>query len=184
MTMSIVTLETPRLILKQITLEDAPSYQKHFNDYEIIRYLSRSFPWPFPEDGAVKFIENVILAPQNEEIWFWGIFLKSNPQELIGCIALWRKGKPEHRGFWLGRSLWGQGLMTEAAERVTEYAFTEIGFEKLVFSNALGHIQSRRIKEKAGARLISVEPADFVDPNFNQQEVWELTKAEWIASKR
>jgi len=32
--------ETQRLILKEVTLEDAPSYEKYFVDYEVIRYLS------------------------------------------------------------------------------------------------------------------------------------------------
>ena len=70
--------------------------------------------------------------------------------------------------------------MTEAANRVTEHAFTELGFEKLVFSNALGHGPSRRIKEKSVARLIGTEPAKFVDPQYTEQEIWELSKSEWV----
>jgi RimJ/RimL family protein N-acetyltransferase len=95
-------------------------------------------------------------------------------------VDLWREGKPESRGFWLGRKFWGQGLMTEAVEPVIDHAFDELGFEKLIFSNALGNERSRRIKEKTGARLLGVEPAKFVDPQFTQHELWELEKADWV----
>lgn len=56
---------------------------------------------------------------------------------------------------------------------------TELYFEKLIFANALGNNRSRRIKEKTGARLVRIEPEEFVNPDYNQREVWELTKQEW-----
>ena len=54
-----------------------------------------------------------------------------------------------------------------------------LGFDKLVFTNAVGNSRSRRIKEKTGARLVEVVPGTFVNPDFTRQEVWELTKDEW-----
>lgn len=171
--------ETKRLILRGVTESDAPSWQKHFVDYEVIRNLSSLVPWPYPENGVLSFMKNVIFPHQGIDRWVWGIFLKENPNELIGAVDLWREGKPEHRGFWLARKYWGQGLMTEAVEPIMDYAFDELGFEVLVFANAVGNIGSRRIKEKTGARLLGVEPAKFVDPKFTEHELWELRKENW-----
>lgn len=64
-------------------------------------------------------------------------------------------------------------------EDIPAYAFNQLGFEKLIFSNAVGNLKSRRIKEKAGARLIDVRPAKFVNPEYTEHEVWELLKTEW-----
>lgn len=175
--------ETKRLILKEITLQDAPSYEKNFVDYEVIRHLSSAVPWPYPKDGIVEFINSFILPNQGKNRWLWGIFLKQNPGELVGVVDLWREGKPENRGFWLARKLWGEGIMTEAVEPVTDYAFGELGFVKLVFANAVGNIASRRVKEKTGARLIDVRPAKFVDPKYTEHEVWELKKEDWLNFK-
>ena len=69
--------------------------------------------------------------------------------------------------------------MTEAVIPIMDYAFDVLGFEVLVFSNALGNDRSRRIKEKTGAKLIRTEPAQFVDPAFTERELWELTAAAW-----
>lgn len=70
--------------------------------------------------------------------------------------------------------------MTEAVIPVMDYAFDELGFERLISSNALGNIRSRRIKEKTGARFIRTEPAKFVNSAYTEREVWELTKEEWL----
>lgn len=60
-----------------------------------------------------------------------------------------------------------------------DYAFTELGFEKLIFSNALGNNNSRRIKEKTEAIFIEAIPAQYVNSLYTEKEIWGLTKEEW-----
>ena len=180
---AVPTFLTPRLILKEICLADVPSYEKHFIDYEVIRYLSSAVPWPYPVDGVENYFKKFVFPELGVKRWTWGIFLKENPSEVIGMIELFHDGKPEHRGFWLGRAYWGQGIMTEAVSPVMDYAFNELGFEKLVFSNAVGNFKSRRVKEKTGARLIGTRPVNHVDPQLTESETWELSRSEWVAFK-
>jgi RimJ/RimL family protein N-acetyltransferase len=173
------TLETSRLILRDFTDADLPSYQLNFSDYEVIRHLSERVPWPYPSDGVETFLRDLVAPTQGKDQWFWVITLKDAPAEIIGNVHLWRQGRPEHRGFWLARKHWGNGFMTEAVQPVMDYAFGHLGFEKLVFSNAVGNQRSRRIKEKTGARLLRVAPMKFVDPAYTEHELWELNKSEW-----
>jgi RimJ/RimL family protein N-acetyltransferase len=174
--------QTKRLTLRGVTEADAPSWQKNFADYEVIRNLAHHVPWPYPENGVAEFLKTRVLPFQGKDKWVWGIFLKDNP-ELIGVVDLWREGHPENRGFWLARKHWGKGIMTEAVEPVMDYAFNELGFEKLVFANAVGNIGSHRVKEKTGAKLLRVEPAKFVDPKFTEHEIWELKKEDWLKNR-
>lgn len=74
--------------------------------------------------------------------------------------------------------------MTEAVAPVMDYAFNVLGFEKLIFSNALGNIASRKIKEKTGATFLLTQPAKFVDSQYTEQEVWELTKSAWLKYRK
>ncbi len=173
------SFETERLILRPPKEADAKSYQRIFADYEIIGHLSKLVPWPYPDDGVITFFRDILFPDLGINRWFWVLALKENPTEAIGGIDLWREGKPEHRGFWLGKPYWGRGLMTEALAPVMQFAFGPAGFEKLLFANAVGNQRSRRIKEKHGARLLRVEPGEFVDPKYTEREIWELTKAEW-----
>lgn len=183
-TSKIPSFETGRLILRAVELSDADAYKKHFVDYEVIRYLSSLVPWPYPEHGVHDFIKNVIIPNQGQGRWVWGIFLKDEPQELIGCIDLWKEGKPEHRGFWLAKKHWSKGIMTEAMPPILNYAFESLGFEEMIFANAVGNMASRRIKEKTGCEFIKITKARYVDPKFTEQELWRLTREQWAKNTR
>ena len=173
-------LETERLILRPITPEDIPSYQANFNDYEIIRYLATNVPWPYPENGVEEFYYNILLPKQGKDYWHWGIFKKDSPKETIGGIDLWRNSKVDNRGFWLARKHWGKGYMTEAATRINDHAFNELGFEVLYFGNAVANIGSRKIKEKTGAICIGTRAFKYVDPTVSESQDWKLTKEAWM----
>ena len=86
----------------------------------------------------------------------WAITLKGAEEELIGRIDLWPDDgvSREQRGFWLDPEFWGAGLMTEAADLVTDYAFTELGWPRLWLRNGEANQASFRIKEKQGARVV------------------------------
>jgi len=174
--------ETERLFLRGVEASDIPTYQRNFADYEVIQHLSHKVPWPFPENGVRDFLEAVIWPKQGINRWAWALFEKEKRDEVIGIVDLWREGCPENRGFWLAKKHWGKGFMTEAVNPVMDYAFNELGFEKLVFSNAVGNVRSRRVKEKTGARFLEVRPAKFVSPQYTEQEVWELKKEDWKGS--
>lgn len=171
--------ETNRLILREITETDAPAYERHFVDYEVIGTMSPMVPWPYPANGVLEYICTVVIPNQCADQWFWGICLKSTPEELIGAIWLKREGTPSNRGFWLGKKFWRQGIMTEAAKPVTDYAFDVLGFDKLVLANAVGNSASRRIKERIEAVFVRTEPAMYVNPTYTEREVWELTREVW-----
>lgn len=177
-------LETKSLLLKPMQLDYLGDYIRHFVDYRVIRFLSKNVPWPYPEDGVRHFLEEQIIPTQGSERFCFGIFLKVNPEELIGCIDLWRAPQPENRGFWLGFDFWGHGYMTEACEEMNRLAFEELNFERLYFSNAVGNSRSSRIKRKTGAKFLEIIPAQFVDPVFNQAELWILKREDWLCHQR
>lgn len=177
--MTLPVFETKRLILREPKLEDAPSYQKHFADWDVVRVLNNRVPWPYPPDGAYEYLNNHIIPNQGDDQWTWGIFLKDHPLELIGGVEL-AKGPTDNRGFWLGKKFWGQGLIAEALVPIMDYAFETLGFEKMHLTNALENVRSRRVKEKNGARFLRIEPGEYIDRNLKEKEIWELTKSAWV----
>ena len=110
----------------------------------------------------------------------WSIRLKDGPDGLIGCIDLWPDdGKSrDMRGFWLDPEFQGCGLSTEAAGRVTYYAFTDLGWPHLWVSNAEANLASARIKEKQGARLVGFEPSRFVEGE-SRRMAWLIEREAW-----
>ena len=172
-------LETARLVLRALRLEDAPAAQRHFPHWEIVRWLNAGVPWPYPSDGAEIYIRNCLERRARGERFFWAICLKDAPRELVGVIELWPDdGSHDQRGFWIASEFQGRGLMTEAADRVTEYAFMQLGWHQLWLTNAEGNVASRRVKERQGARLVDKVEKLYVSGK-SSGEVWLLKSEDW-----
>lgn len=178
----IPTLTTPRLILRPLELADAEQTQLLFPHWEIVRYLAKVVPWPYPPDGAYTYYRDVALpAMERGEAWHWSLRLKTNPDQMIGSIGL-LKAENLNRGFWLGLPWQGQGLMTEAVDAVTDYWFEVLKFPVLRAPKAIANAASRRISEKQGMRVIAREDHEYVSGTF-LTEIWEITAEEWRAQK-
>jgi RimJ/RimL family protein N-acetyltransferase len=175
-------LRTPRLILRPLRAKDAPVIQRRFPKWEIVQYLAAHVPWPYPPDGAATFVAKCLEEMALGEKAHWAIVPKKGPADLIGLIDLWPDDgeSRDMRGFWLDPQFQGQGLMTEAVERVTAYAFNELGWPHLWLSNAQDNHASRRIKEKQGAQLVDLKLGHFVGGEATHM-IWLLTREAWIS---
>lgn len=173
-------LETCRLLLRPLELADAAQAQVLFPQWEIVRYLNHRVPWPYPPDGALTFYRDVALpAVERGDAWHWTLRLKTEPNQLIGNISLAR-AENKNRGFWLGLSWQGQGLMFEACDAVTDYWFSILQFPVLRVPKAVANAASRRISEKQGMRVVATQERDFVSGRL-LSEIWEITAEEWRA---
>ena len=142
--------------------------------------MTKTCPSPYPEDGAQRYLDDIVFPELGKTRWMWTINEKHSPNTMIGCVELTRSSTSGNRGFWLGTTYWGQGFMTEATAAVNDFAFDVAGFSELIFMNARGNIGSHRVKEKHGAKLLRIEPSrSFHDPNHTEEEVWLLTKEAW-----
>jgi RimJ/RimL family protein N-acetyltransferase len=177
-------LESERLVLRPIQAEDAPVIQRRFPHWDVVKHLNARVPWPYPADGAAANMVETLSEMARGEKFQWAITLKDGDGELIGRISLWPDdGKSrEMRGFWLSQAYWGRGIMTEAAERVTAYAFLELGWPRLWLRSGVENAGSHRIKEKQGARVVDRVPAAFVS-GAGETTVWLLTREDWLMHK-
>ncbi|MCD8494009.1 MAG: GNAT family N-acetyltransferase [Alphaproteobacteria bacterium] len=178
-------LETARLILRPVTLEDAPAIQKHFAHWDIIKNLGKVVPWPYPEDGALIFLrDNLIPRIESGDTHAWAITLKEGNGEAVGLvdfrISSTTKG---NRGFWIGLEYQRQGLMTEALTPIQDFIFNELNVESFIVCNAEGNIGSRRVKKKTGAEFL-----DYIHlPHHNgtdRSERWIVTKESWLKTRK
>jgi len=173
----IPTLGTHRLILRPLELADAERTQQLFPQWEIVKHLAARFPWPFPPNGAFTYYrDNALPAMARHEEWHWTLRLKTNPSEHIGCISL-MKGD-NNRGFWLGLPWQRQGLMSEAAEVITDFWFNNLGFPELRAPKAVANTASRRISQKNGMRVIATGQNEYICGCL-PAEVWAITAEEW-----
>jgi len=176
--MPVPTLYTDRLLLKPLTAEDAPRIQLLYPRWEIVRYMVSSVPWPYPDDGAAHYVNNVALPAMAKGVaGVWTLRRREEPDNLIGVICL-DDAQDNNRGFWLIPEYQGQGLMREACEKVTDYWFNTLNRPVLRAPKAAENSRSQRISASSGMRLIKTEKKAFVSGVLESQ-LWEITREEW-----
>ncbi|HET7899041.1 MAG TPA: GNAT family N-acetyltransferase [Flavisolibacter sp.] len=118
-------LTTPRLLLRQLTLADAPGVQHIRSNKDVMQYINR--PLTLTLQDAEAWVGLVIEALAAGNGITWCMCLKEAPAEHVGTIGLWRIEKENHRaeiGYMLEPRLHGKGLMSEALLAVVHYGFT------------------------------------------------------------
>lgn len=172
-------LETQRLLLKPLRLEDAPAIQQLFPRWEIVRFLDARVPWPYPADGALAYVrDHALPAMEAGSEWHWSIRPRTEPERLIGLIHL-SVGEDDNRGFWLDPVWQGRGLMTEAADRVAAFWFQDLGMDVLRVTKAVDNAASRRVSGGSGMRMVARVERNYVSGRL-PSEIWEITRAEWL----
>jgi len=175
-------LQTRRLLLRPLTMADAPQIQAQFPRWEIVRYLNNKVPWPYPPDGAECYLRDLALpAMKRGEAWHWTLRRRAEPENLIGMISLLTT-EGENRGFWISPEWQRQGLMSEACDAVTEYWFEVLKMPVLRAPKAIANEASRRISERQGMRVVATQDNDYVSGRL-PSEMWEITAQQWRARK-
>jgi RimJ/RimL family protein N-acetyltransferase len=176
------TIVTERLILRPLSLSDAPAIQHHFNNWNIIQNLASVVPWPYPDDGAETFVRQQLeRIAAGEEIYQWVLVLRYGDGQAIGNIHFHpRPGEPKgNRGFWLAEPYWNQGLMTEAIASVNDFAFVTLGIESFHVCNVVSNVASRRVKQKTGAELVGYIELSHHNGQ-SKAEHWKVTRQGWL----
>ena len=120
------TLEGTRCTLRQLRIEDAPSLARHADNEAVWRNLFEGFPRPYTLADAQAWCD---AARRPAAAGFvWGIEVAGQEgREVVGCIGLrpdagWLRCNAE-LGYWLGEAHWRRGIMSEAAARLTAWAW-------------------------------------------------------------
>ena len=111
-------LTTERLILRPLTLDDAPVVQQLAGKREIAD-TTLSIPYPCSEQQAREWISRHTEARAQGKGVGFGVELTQTNQ-LIGAVGLGeidQEHSQAEMGFWIGTEYWGSGYATEAAKR-------------------------------------------------------------------
>lgn len=184
-------IETPRLILRPFTADDADSLFELNSDPEVMRYLTGGLPTPRAE------IENAIIPFHIAEYARLGRFGTWAAETAGGGEFLgWFHLRPGERGsddvsnvelgYRLRRAVWGQGLATEGSRALIDLGFTELGVRRVFAHTMTVNAASRRVMEKCGLSFVRTIPyrGDFPIVGREQGEVeYAVTKPAWEARR-
>lgn len=144
-------MQTDRLLLRPLTLADAPRVQQLRSNEEVMKYINRPLTRTLEE--AEGWISVIIEALEKNDGITWCICLKDTPAEHIGSIGLWRIEKENYRaeiGYMLDPSLQGKGIMYEALQKVVDYGFKELKLHSIEAQLDPRNSASSALLKKAG----------------------------------
>lgn len=155
-------LETSRLILRDIRLEDVYEYyERLFGDGDVCRYLLFD---PHQDIGeSLASIQNILQQYEEGGFYRWGIAEKGE-DSLIGVISLVRIDEEKNEcsfAYLLGRDYWNRGYGTEALKEVIRFAFEELDLDRIVADHMAENTASGAVMQKAGMHHIGVEKGKY-----------------------
>ena len=149
-----VRLETERLILRKITIEDAEAaFQNWMSDEKVTEFLR----WPTHNDISVS--ERVIKQwikeyQKNKAFYQWTIVLKElgEPIGSISVVDMKEQIDMVHIGYCIGSKWWGNGYMSEAFARIISFLFEEVGAQRIESQHDPNNPASGKVMKKCGLK--------------------------------
>lgn len=174
------TLETERLILRKVTLEDVEDMHAYGSNEAVSKYVS----WDTHEtiSDTKDFVELVLNKYENKQVSPWGIEYKENGK-FIGTIdfVYWQpKHKTAEIGYVISEDYWGKGLTTEAAREIIRFGFEKMDLVRIQARCFVENIGSARVMEKSKMAFEGViRKGMFVKGKHQDLKIYSILKEEF-----
>ena len=143
-------LETERLILRPIALDDAEACFSWNSDERVAKFMS--YPRCTDISQTIDWIKSTLVDVKE---WNWAFVLKSE-NKVIGTGGI----GPSHsmKGYWgMGYNLhydyWHKGYCTEAMRAIVDFVHNELGVDKICSNHAVDNPRSGKVMEKLGLQF-------------------------------
>lgn len=147
-------LETERLIFRHQVMEDLDALWALYCNPEITKYIPDA---PRNYQEAREELEWFLNGhPKHPELGLWATIHKETGKFIGRCGLLpWTiEGQQEVEvAYTLAQDFWAQGLATEAAEGILQYAFYNLKLTRLICLIDPENVASQRVAEKIGMTL-------------------------------
>jgi ribosomal-protein-alanine N-acetyltransferase len=150
-------IETPRLRLRELTVQDAPTLFSFYQDATVMRFMG---PPPATIDDEIENIETHRgRYYESRGYGLWGVVLRES-ETLIGRCgfldATIANRDEVELSYLLDASQWGRGLATEAARAALAFGTGQLAFTRIVAVVHPDNVRSRRVAERLSMRCEGV----------------------------
>ncbi|MCX7032513.1 MAG: GNAT family protein [Arenimonas sp.] len=146
---SLPVLESERIRLRPLRMDDAPDVYEMYSDPEITRYWSFS-AWTQPAQAEAWLAERIGWGPPS--VYGWALADRESDR-FLGTTALFSLSGPLHRaelGYSLMPTHQGRGLATEAVRTALDFGFDTLGLERMEADVDPRNEASCRLAERLG----------------------------------
>lgn len=176
-------LETSRLVLRKLTMEDVTAYYERLgSSAAVTRYMLFS---PHTDiSQSVASIQKALRRYAEGRCYRWGITLRDDDR-IIGVIELLRFDEQEETcsfAYMLGEEFWGRGYGTEALRAALGFAFEQMQVKEVVADHFSCNSASGRAMGKAGMTYCRTLPSKYEKDGVSYDaEEYRITREQWLA---
>jgi len=180
-----VKMETPRLILRPFVRSDAEAaYRNWCSDDEVTKFLR----WPSHSSVAVTqmVLDDWIAQYEKPVFYQWAIVPKElgEPIGTISVVEMDNRVDLVHIGYCIGRKWWGQGITTEAFQRLIPFFFEEMGVNRVESCHDPNNPGSGAVMRKCGLHFEAVlRQRDFSNQGIVDMAMYALLREEYLKGK-
>lgn len=148
-----ILLETPRLILRKIRINDYQDLSKILQDIEVM------YAWEhaFSNQEVIDWINENIMRYDRDGYSYWAVTEKSSGQLVGVCGIIAESADNENYvgiGYIFNKAFWHQGLAFESANACKSYAICTLKISELTAQIRPENLSSRNLAEKLGMSVI------------------------------
>ncbi len=155
-------LETERLIIRPIKLDDKNEIFEYRSDAETNKYQG----WiPKTIDDVETFLGKISKQINEPETWFQFVLIEKETQKVVGDLGIHFFGKENKQveiGCTLNKVFQNKGYATESVKKVIDYLFKELNKHRIITSIDPDNENSIRLVERIGFR----KEAHFIESLF------------------
>ena len=171
-------LETPRLLLRELTAADFGALYDVLADSDIMRH----YPYTFDERRVRGWISKNIERYRDFGFGLWAVVLKETGGMIGDCGITMQfingRIKPDI-GYHLHRDWQKRGYAREAARACRDWAFEHTPFNTLYSSMKADNAPSIGVARANGMQLVE----EYTDDENERSVVYAVTRSEWAAEK-
>ncbi len=151
-----IQLESPRLILDEVTDQDVAAIHRYASDPEVVRYQN----WgPNTIQQTEEFVQQVLQWQHENPRRYIVLAIRIKQQSrMLGAVSLELDEQLPYAafGFSLARDMWGQGLATEAGQRLIAHVEERMPLTRLTASCDRRNLASQGVLRKCGFQSMGI----------------------------
>lgn len=151
-------------------------------------HLRQWMPWLDTNTSVadtLKFIKESLEQFARGEGFTVAILFQEKWAGVIGYHELDQANRSIEIGYWLSADLQGRGIVTRACGFMVDYAFNELGLNRVAICCAVDNRRSRAIPERLGFKHEgTLRQAEFLYDDLVDHAVYGLLAEEWARTQK
>lgn len=172
---------TDRLVLRQIAEDDAHELTELIDRNRA--YLKQWLPWldnSTDIHDTARFIGRSLEQAGDDNGLTFGIVAAGSLAGVIGQHYVDWLNRRTELGYWIDAGHQGQGLVTRAVAKVTDYAFSEQNCHRIILHCAVGNAKSRAIAERLGFVQEGIlREAEWLYDHYVDLVIYSMLRSNW-----